>query len=112
MIYRRVFRYYRPFLGPTIVGLALSLIGIGVNLLKPWPLKIIVDQIIPPDSAFRASHPDWRRFIPLVCLAVIGLQLVWGVLNLLTNYIFVKVGLQALLRLAHRALRVSASALP
>ena len=99
MIYRRVLRYYRPFLGPTIVGLVLSLIGIGVNLLKPWPLKIIVDQIIPPDSAFRASHPDWRRFIPLLCLALIGLQLVWGVLNLLTNYIFVKVGLQALLGL-------------
>ncbi|MGH8093605.1 MAG: ABC transporter ATP-binding protein [Chthoniobacterales bacterium] len=99
MIYRRVLRYYRPFLGPTIVGLALSLIGIGVNLLKPWPLKIIVDQIIPPDSAFRASHPDWRRFIPLLCLALIGLQVVWGVLNLLTNYIFVKIGLQALLGL-------------
>ena len=25
MIYRRVLRYYRPFLGPTIVGLVLSL---------------------------------------------------------------------------------------
>ena len=99
MIYRRVLRYYRPFLGPTIVGLVLSLIGIGVNLLKPWPLKIIVDQIIPPDSAFRAAHSDWRRFIPLLCLALIGLQVVWGVLNLLTNYIFVKVGLQALLGL-------------
>ena len=47
MIYRRVLRYYRPFLGPTIVGLVLSLIGIGVNLLKPWPFKFIVDQILP-----------------------------------------------------------------
>ena len=99
MIYRRVLRYYRPFLGPTIVGLVLSFIGIGVNLLKPWPFKFIVDQILPADSAFRASHPDWRHFIPLLCLALIGLQVVWGVLNLLTNYIFVKVGLQALLGL-------------
>ena len=99
MIYRRVLRYYRPFLGPTIVGLVLSFIGIGVNLLKPWPFKFIVDQILPADSAFRASHPDWRHFIPLLCLALVGLQVVWGVLNLLTNYIFVKVGLQALLGL-------------
>ncbi|MGB8342649.1 MAG: ABC transporter ATP-binding protein [Chthoniobacterales bacterium] len=99
MIYRRVLRYYRPFLGPTIAGLVLSFIGIGVNLLKPWPFKFIVDQILPADSAFRASHPDWRHFIPLLCLALVGLQVVWGVLNLLTNYIFVKVGLQALLGL-------------
>jgi ATP-binding cassette subfamily B protein len=99
MIYRRVLRYYRPFLGTTVVGLVLSLVGIGVNLLKPWPFKFIVDQILPAGSAFRASHPDWRRFIPLLCLALIGLQVVWGILNLLTNYIFVKVGLQALLKL-------------
>ena len=99
MIYRRVLRYYRPFLWPTIGGLLLSLIGIGVNLLKPWPLKFIVDQILPNDSAFRATHANWRHYIPLLCLALVALQLVWGVINLLTNYIFVKVGLQALLKL-------------
>ncbi|HEX4665989.1 MAG TPA: ABC transporter ATP-binding protein [Chthoniobacterales bacterium] len=99
MIYRRVLRYYRPFLGPTAVGLILSLAAIGVNLLKPWPFKFIVDQILPNDSAFRATHPDWHRYIALLCLAVVGLQLLWGALNLLTNYIFVKVGLQALLKL-------------
>jgi len=99
MIYRRVLRYYRPFLAPTIVALLLTLVGIGVNLLKPWPLKFIVDQILPANSAFRHAHADWRRFIPLLCLALIGLQLVWGTINLITNYIFVKIGLQALLKL-------------
>ncbi|MBA3830516.1 MAG: ABC transporter ATP-binding protein [Chthoniobacterales bacterium] len=99
MIYRRVLRYYRPFLPPTILGLALSLVGIGVNLLKPWPFKFIVDQILPADSAFRATHANWRHYIPLLCLALVALQAVWGVVNLVTNYIFVKVGLQALLRL-------------
>ena len=99
MIYRRVLRYYRPFLPPTIFGLVLSLLAIAVNLLKPWPFKFIVDQILPADSSFRVSHPDWPRFIPLVCLALIGLQIVWGILNWVTNYTFVKVGLQALLKL-------------
>lgn len=99
MIYRRVLRYYRPFLGPTIGALLLTLVGIGVNLLKPWPFKFIVDQILPNDSAFRATHADWRRYIPLLCLALVGLQVVWGIINLLTNYIFVKIGLQALLKL-------------
>ncbi len=99
MIYRRVLRYYRPFLGSTVAGLLLSLLAIAVNLLKPWPFKFIVDQILPADSTFRATHPDWRRYLPLLCLALIGLQVVWGILNLLTNYIFVKIGLQALLKL-------------
>ncbi len=99
MIYRRVLRYYRPFLTPTILGLVLSLIGIGVNLLKPWPFKFIVDQILPNDSVFRATHANWRSYIPLLCLSLVGLQVVWGLVNLVTNYIFVKVGLQALLKL-------------
>ena len=99
MIYRRVLRYYRPFLGPTIGALLLTLAGIAVNLLKPWPFKFIIDQILPADSLFRAQHADWRRYIPLLCLALVGLQLVWGILNLITNYIFVKIGLQALLKL-------------
>ncbi len=99
MIYRRVLRYYRPFLGPTIAGLLLSLLGIGANLLKPWPIKIIIDQILPSDSSFRATHPNWHDYIAPLCLAIVALQILWGLINLLTNYIFVKVGLQALLKL-------------
>ena len=99
MIYRRVLRYYRPFLGSTLAGLVFSLAAIGVNLLKPWPIKVIVDDILPADSVFRATHPDWRSYIPLLCLALVALHIVWGLLNLITNYLFVKVGLQALLKL-------------
>src|SRR6266581_1471894 len=98
-IYRRAFRYYRPFWGQTFIGLLLALIGIALNLLKPWPFKIIVDDILPTNSFIRLHHADWRSFIPLLCLALVGLQLFWGILNLITNYIFVKVGLQALLKL-------------
>src|SRR5438477_5917327 len=99
MTYRRVLRYYRPFLAPTVGGLLLTLVAIGVNLLKPWPFKFIVDQILPSDSAFRARHADWHGYILLLCLAPVGLQLVWGFINLITNYLFVKIGLKALLKL-------------
>jgi ATP-binding cassette subfamily B protein len=99
MIYRRVLRYYRPFFAPTFLGLVLSLVGIGVNLLKPWPFKFIVDSIIPTESAFRATHANWQVYLPLLCLAMVALQLVWGLLNWVTNYVFVKIGLQVLLKL-------------
>jgi ATP-binding cassette, subfamily B, bacterial len=95
-IYRRVLRYYRPFLGQTILGLFLSLVGVGLNLLKPWPFKLIVDDFLRPGPAARS---DWRLWIPLLCLALILIQLLWGMMNWITNYLFVKVGLQALLKL-------------
>jgi len=95
-IYRRVLRYYRPFLGQTIFGLFLSLIGIGLNLLKPWPFKVIVDDFLRAGPAIRS---DWRIWIPLLCLALVAIQVLWGIMNWITNYLFVKIGLQALLKL-------------
>src|SRR5438067_7129910 len=95
-IYRRVLRYYRPFLGQTILGLVLSLFGIGLNLLKPWPFKIIVDNFLRTGPAIRN---DWRTWIPLLCLVLVAIQLFWGMINWITNYLFVKIGLQALLKL-------------
>jgi ATP-binding cassette subfamily B protein len=96
-IYRRALHYYRPFLGRTVLGLLLSLCGVALNLLKPWPFKIIVDDILPrnPHALFGTS----TRLVPLLCLAVVAIQLLWGLTNLASNYIFVKVGLQALLKL-------------
>ena len=95
-IYRRVLHYYRPFLGQTIFGLCLAFLGIGLNLLKPWPFKIIVDDFLRAGPAIR---PDWRFWVLLLCLALIGIQLLWGIINWITNYLFVKIGLQALLKL-------------
>ena len=95
-IYRRVLRYYRPFLWQTIFGLCLALLGIGLNLLKPWPFKIIVDDFLRAGPAIRA---DWRFRILLLCAALILIQLLWGIINWITNYLFVKIGLQALLKL-------------
>jgi ATP-binding cassette, subfamily B, bacterial len=107
MIYRRVLQYYRAFTGATLLGLAFSLASIGLNLLKPWPLKIIVDHVLPRHAqVFRFALGRWRTpllsamgTVGLLCLALIFIQLFWGVCNYISNYIFVKAGLQALLKL-------------
>src|SRR6266700_5795402 len=95
-IYRRVLCYYQPFRGKTIIGLFLSLVGIGLNLLKPWRFKIIVDDFLRPTPAARG---DWSTWVPLLCLALVVIQVIWGIINWITNYLFVKIGLQALLKL-------------
>src|SRR5438270_7221941 len=96
-IYRRALSYYRPFLGQTLIGLLLSLCGIALNLLKPWPFKIIVDDILPRNP--HAHFGNSPNLIPWLCLALVVLQLLWGLTNLASNYIFVRVGLRALLKL-------------
>jgi ATP-binding cassette subfamily B protein len=117
-IYRRVLRYYRPFLPQTITGLVLSLIGVGLNLLKPWPFKIIVDDILPHTGSPKVGSPyyvlpHFKFFVPglntaalntteailFLCLALVVIQFLWGVINWLSNYLLVKIGLQALLKL-------------
>jgi ATP-binding cassette subfamily B protein len=101
-IYRRILRYYRPFWPQTAVGLFLSLIGIALNLLKPWPFKIIVDDILPNPKLALVNHPTFGSVSGLVlilCVALILIQFLWGIINWITNYLFVKIGLQALLNL-------------
>src|SRR5881394_904343 len=96
-IYRRVLAYYRPFSAQTALGLVLSLAAIGLSLLRPWPFKIIVDDILARNPNARFGNSP--SLIPLLCLAVVAIQLLSGLLNLASNYLFVKIGLQALLKL-------------
>ncbi|MBA2622520.1 MAG: ABC transporter ATP-binding protein [Chthoniobacterales bacterium] len=103
-IYRRVLRYYQPFLGQTVLGLALTLCGVGLNLLKPWPFKIIVDYLIPQKaipSGWLSSilTLDPQALLILLCLALVLIQVLWGLLNMASNILFVRIGLQALLKL-------------
>lgn len=106
-IYARSFRYFRPFFWPTLGGVLLTLLTILLNLLKPWPFKFIVDGIL--DSA--GGTADARAFverwlgggdaaaIAWLCVAMVVISLLAGVVSLFSNYLFVNVGLQALLRL-------------
>jgi ATP-binding cassette subfamily B protein/subfamily B ATP-binding cassette protein MsbA len=107
-IYRRVLKYYRGFFGATLLGLIFSLASIGLNLLKPWPLKIIVDWVIPRFSLgahvkWPDSTPWWlqdaKTVVALLCVVLVAIQMLWAVCNYLSNYTFVKIGLQALLNL-------------
>jgi ATP-binding cassette, subfamily B, bacterial len=111
-IYRRVLKYYRGFVTRSLVALAFSFAAIGLNLLKPWPFKIIVDEILKGHGDFFQFGRRWwfggevsspalnaGEAIAVLCLAMIVIQLFWSVLNLASNYIFVKIGLESLLRL-------------
>ncbi|MEI6351106.1 MAG: ABC transporter ATP-binding protein [Verrucomicrobiota bacterium] len=108
-LYRRTLAYFRPFLGQTVIATLLTLCSIGFNLLKPWPFKYIVDGVLyPADEAHALTHAQIARCFgqtppPLVvlflCLAIVLIYFASGIINLITNLMFVRIGLQALRKL-------------
>jgi ATP-binding cassette subfamily B protein/subfamily B ATP-binding cassette protein MsbA len=108
-IYRRTLFYYRPFLGVTVGALALGLVVTALNLLKPWPFKYIVDGLLSPDSAAAAPAREqllnWSGGLPnatvllILCVSLVLITLLAGIINLLSNYLLIGVGLRALLRI-------------
>lgn len=107
-VYRRALFYFRPFLPQTLLGVALMLAGIGLNLLKPWPFGMIVDQILSPHEAGRpvgATLTRWLGSMPpakmilCLCLIIVLVNFFAAILNMITNLIFVRIGLQTLLKL-------------
>lgn len=108
-LYRRTLVYFRPFMGPTIFATCLSLITVGLNLLKPLPFKYIVDGVLsPPDGEHLSAHQEvttWfgsatpQSIVLILAGLMVAIHFAAGLLGLFTNLIFVRVGLQALLRL-------------
>ncbi len=100
-IYRRVLIYYRPFVRPTLLALAISLATIGLNLLKPLSFKLIIDHVLPgkPLEVLHAWEGSPAPQVFALCAFLVVVTLLSGLLGLWGNYVFVRVGLQALLKL-------------
>jgi ATP-binding cassette subfamily B protein len=107
-IYARTIQYFRPFLWVTAGGVALTLANIGFNLLKPWPFKFIVDGVLDKMAGTVETSALIGRWcgaaepamaILWLCVAMVVISLIGGLINLASNYLFVHVGLQALLKL-------------
>ncbi|HEY5741718.1 MAG TPA: ABC transporter ATP-binding protein [Terrimicrobiaceae bacterium] len=109
-IYVRALRYFRPYWWPTLGGIILTIVAIMVNSLKPWPFKYIIDGVLPSDamhgtSDARAFIAHWFGSAPpervafWLCLTLVVISLLGGLINLAANYLFIRVGLRALLHL-------------
>ena len=104
-IYRRVLLYYRPFLPPTLLALVISLVTVELNLLKPWPFQVIVDEILPQAGHGHVTNA-WLRMVTgersqvsALAAFLVVVTLLGGLLGLWSSFLFVRVGLQALLKL-------------
>lgn len=100
-VHRRALSYFRPYLGPTFGAIVLTLVSIFFSLLRPWPLKYIVDSVIPAGLAHEQFLNGWSvsTILIAVCALMVGFHLVAGGIGYLVSVLTLRVGLHALLRL-------------
>ena len=85
----------RPYRGLAAWALVQVFLITGFELLKPWPLQVVIDNVLGgkpfPLPALRSSPAD---LLLLSCLGIIGVHLGAGALTLLHNYTTIRVGQQ------------------
>jgi ATP-binding cassette, subfamily B, bacterial len=91
---RRVIPYLRPYKWPFIFALTQVFLISAFELLKPWPLKLIIDHVLsnkPLPWGFEGAI-DPPTFLMLTCLALVLIYLFLGGLTLLNNFTTIKIG--------------------
>src|SRR5579859_1637115 len=86
--------YLRPYRWRFIWALAQVFLIAGFELLKPWPLQIVIDDVLggkaPGFTLLQAWSP--LTLLGLACLGIVTVQFIAGALTLLHNYTAIGVG--------------------
>lgn len=97
----RALQFFRPERTRIAGVLALMFAGIGANLLKPWPMAVLVDSVL-GTKALPAALQSWSNdkaaLIALLAGATVLLHLLQGGLNATQNFLAISVGLRGLRR--------------
>ena len=86
--------YLKPYWLPFTLALGQVVFISALELLKPWPFKIIIDSIVN-----RQPLPSWLRFessperlLLLSCAGLVLIYLLLGALRLLNDYMTIRIG--------------------
>jgi ATP-binding cassette subfamily B protein len=86
--------YLRPYRLRFAWALAQVFLIAGFELLKPWPLQVVIDNVLGGKEAGFAPLQGWSPLglLGLACLGLVFVQFVAGALTLLHNYTAIDVG--------------------
>jgi len=97
-MFRTLLGYLKPYKYLFLLGLVLVGLASAMELLKPWPLKLAVDQIIggKPLDVFGWT-PDlavWSVGFKLACVVgmLVGVHFLVGFVQLCNNYLTIRMG--------------------
>jgi ABC-type multidrug transport system fused ATPase/permease subunit len=102
-ILARALGYFRPDAGRIALAMGLLVASIGINLLKPWPLAILVDSVLgtrPYPAWLPSQMTEWSQAGQLVAIvaASLALHLTHSAVSAGHVYLSIGVGLRGLRR--------------
>jgi ATP-binding cassette, subfamily B, bacterial len=102
-MFGRALRIFRPEADRLAVALFLLLLSLGANLLKPWPVALLVDSVLgdrplPAWLQALADPSDKARLVTLLALLLLGLHGAQSALMAAHHYLALQVGCNGLRR--------------
>jgi ATP-binding cassette subfamily B protein len=91
---RNVRSYLRPYWAVFAFALVQVLFISALELLKPWPLKIIIDNVLSGNRLPWEWFPDWspQTLLFFSCMGLVVVYLILGGLRLLNDYTTIRIG--------------------
>lgn len=93
-IYGDVMRRMRPHLGRFALAIAGVAAAAAMEVLKPWPLKVLIDNVLSGKPLALSAFANYSRGDLLIaaCVAGVVIYLVTGILTVANNYLTISIG--------------------
>ena len=91
---RTVRSYLHPYLPAFVFALAQVVFISALELLKPWPLKVIIDHVLTETPMPWAFAHSWssQSLLLLACAGLVVVYLLLGGLRILNDYTTIRIG--------------------
>jgi ABC-type multidrug transport system fused ATPase/permease subunit len=110
---RRIFAHLAPHLGPhqrTLQAAAACMLGVtAMELLRPWPLKLIFDAILIPQQStveWLAHYPaltgDTNLLLGTVAVSILLIAVLYGLFSFGQSYLTASVGQKVVAAIRHQ----------
>ncbi|HXZ87864.1 MAG TPA: ABC transporter transmembrane domain-containing protein, partial [Candidatus Binataceae bacterium] len=93
-LYGEVFRRMRPHLGFLAFAIGAVALTSLIEILKPWPLKLVIDNVLRGEPL----HSAWigpltpQALLAASCLALVVIYVTLGLLSVASNYVTISIG--------------------
>ncbi len=93
-LYGEVVRRMRPYLGRLALAVGGAMLSALMEVLKPWPLKIVIDNVLrgaPLTYRWMPAMPP-AQLLSAACVGLVMLYLVLGIITVADNYVTISIG--------------------